>query len=458
MYIRLIPLCCLYCLSSGTFLYDILRTYRRSNTLSMKVCCQSMYLLIEGIVPLIIFYAKMCYDKEYSNVFLIDYSIAGIDALYVMWIFSLIGYFAITFACNTKNFIKLSITNSHKSPNKYNDGLLLPSAIITLCIGVVSMHLWTRAFGGIEGFIMQANTIRSGRSNITNSYAFFKHTARCVIISSYALFIILRYKKQNRFVVSILWGISAAYSIMFLLCSDGRLTAGFYFLTYAIINVKIGNKKYNTKKIIISFISIIIIIAFMMKMDDITYYIRSGVWNNVSAENEISTSFIGELMYIYNSEQFAIMNHKVISLQIINDLGYGLFAWLPTKFTPSAFLRIWQVNTNLINRLSTGEIPFGIIAQGYYDLRIFGVFILPYIYGRIIKRIDLINTSNTFENIIFSAFFSIMLRTIAYGMVYDFVLGTLNIFIFYCIYKFMNIVFFKRRNFNDRKQIFEDFI
>ena len=455
MYISLIPLCCLYCMSSSIFLFDILRTYRLNNSISMKLCCKSMFLFIEGIIPLIVFYTKVRYDKRYSDIFLIDYSTDGINALYVMWLFSVIGYFSICLACDMKNYINFSIRNSCPKFKKYNDNLLLPTTIITLCIGIVSMHLWTKAFGGIQEFIMQADLIRAGRSNIPNRFAFLLHTSRCVITSSYALFIILKYRRSNKTIVRVLWIVATVYSILFLLCTDGRLAAGFYFLTYAIIKVKIGGKRYNTKKIIISAISIILVITFIMKMDDITYFIRSGVWNGASSKNEISSSFIGELMYIYNSTQYVIMNHKTIPLQIFNDLGYGLFAWLPTKFKPSVFLRIWKINTDLINLLVNGEIPFGIIAQGYYDLRILGVFILPYIYGRIIKRVDLMNTDSAFGSTLFAAIFYIMLRVVAYGMIYDFVLALFNVVIFYCIYRFLNGIF-SYKSINSKNQCLYD--
>ena len=143
-----------------------------------------------------------------------------------------------------------------------------------------------------------------------------------------------------------------------------------------------------------------------------------------------------ELSFVVKSEQVAIMNAHKIGLQLLNDIGYGLFAWLPSSLASSSFPRLWTLNSGLSGAKS-GELPCGIIAQGYYDLRFVGIIAFTFIYGKIIKKMDSIEIKTPYGMTLYAALFYSIIRLVSYGMIYDFVQGLFDIFILFIVYFFL---------------------
>ena len=139
------------------------------------------------------------------------------------------------------------------------------------------------------------------------------------------------------------------------------------------------------------------------------------------------------------------MNSDQIGIQFFNDLGYGLFAWLPTALKPAGFSSNWKINTELLGFLRNGTIPFDIITQGFYDLRLVGVFLFPFCFGRVIRLIDEKCSYTPYGTIVFSALVYIMTRAIPYGEMYDFALGMFSLAVFCVIYWFVKLFFIKNQ-------------
>jgi len=402
-----------------------------------------MFCIVDGMVPLIL-HIKYYLDRTLDdwNIFL-DYSKEGINALMITCLLSLVGYIFITLGYKNKYKIVFSKNNIERykniKVNKSSIKLLRYVAVSILILSIIALFMWTKAYGGVIRFIMQANAIRSGNTDIINSYGFFKYFTRMILIPSYSFFVINIFSKEKKCLDLILLFISLIFSVCFLLASDGRMTAGFYFITYAIIYTqcksKTLGKRIESKTIIKISVAVFIVLLFMLKMDDLTFYIRNGFWEGktVSKSHNLISGFIYELSFVVVSEQLAVMKSGEIGLQILNDIGYGFFAWLPSSLIPSIFPRLWTLNSNLSGATS-GELPCGIIAQGYYDLSILGVVIFPYVYGRIIKKIDVLEAETPYDIIIYGLLFYSIVRVVSYGMIYDFVQGLFNIFIFVTFY------------------------
>lgn len=438
---NVLPLCLLYALSSIAYGIDIIKLLNKHRTLTMYILCKAMYMIVEGISPLVIhsiYYSSGSVDGWSIP---LDYTYSGIDSLLLSWLLSVVGYFFISMGYRSRYKFVIGRLGEKRKTAIVDNGFdikLQIAAFLTLGIGVISLTLWTRAYGGIFSFISNANAIRSGFTNVSNSLAFFKHFAGCLLIASYAYFVMILYFKINKFVNLILFCIALVFSTFYLLASDGRMGAGFYLLTLVFIfiqkKVTKDGKSIGIGRLALICIVGLVVISLMMKMDDFTYFLRNGIWQVKSKEHSTIAGFVYELSFVLRSEQLAIQGIGEVGCQLINDIFYGLTAWLPSSIFPSSFPRLWTVNT-MLSGASVGELPCGIIAQGYYDLYFIGVFVLTYLYGRIIKKIDCMSIEAPFGMTVYASFLFSLLRIIAYGMIYDFMQCIFKIVVFIIIYK-----------------------
>lgn len=443
MDINLIALCIIYACISIILTADIIHVFIEQKYISMYLLCKIMFLIVEVIVPLAL-HMKFYFDGTlYPWRVSLDYGSDGIEAL--LWVAFLVSVGYVFISLGYRNKYKIVIKSKFRRKNsssstalKY-DLALRYTAIILLVLAVISLFMWTKAYGGITQFIMQANAIRSGVTNVSNQYAFFKHFARIVIICSYMFGVLLVFSKRKRISDIFLLIISVIFSIGFLLASDGRMSAGFYLLSFIAIYMQsrsvMIDKKIELKTIVKLGLMFFLSLLFMLKMDDCTFFIKNGYWYEGSdaQTNTLISSFIYELSFVVKCDQLAIMKADQIGLQLINDLGYGFSAWLPSSLVTSSFPRLWTLNTELSGATS-GEYPCGIIAQGYYDIRLFGVILLTFLYGVLIKKMDSIKIKTPYGMTIYAALFYSIIRIISYGMIYDFIQGLFGIFVFFITY------------------------
>ncbi len=441
-------LCIFYALSSIVYGIDIIRLFKKHRTITMYILCKSLYLVVEGISPLIIHTIFFTNGSVDGWSIPLDYSRIGIDSLWLSWLLSVIGYVVISIGYRSR--FKFVIGQFSENRNHFlveDDGIdekLQIVAFLTLGIGVASLLLWTRAHGGVFSFILNANAIRSGFTNVVNPFGFFKHFAGCLLMASYAYFVLVLYFKRNKYLNSVFFFVAFVFSTLFLLASDGRMGAGFFLLTLVFIFIQKrvikDGKNIRIGRLILICIVGMVIVSLMLKMDDYTYYLRNGNWQIKSKEKSSLASLIYELSFVLRSEQLAIQGVGEVGCQLINDICYGLTAWLPSSIFRSPFPRLWTINTTL-SGASIGELPCGIIAQGYYDLYFVGVLLLTFVYGRIIKKVDSMSIETPFGMTVYAAFLFSLLRIIAYGMLYDFMQGMFKIVVFIILYKLFSLLF-----------------
>ena len=180
-----------------------------------------MFCFVEGIIPLAM-HIKFYRDGTlYPWNISIDYSRSGINALTLACLLACVGYIFITLGYKNRHKFTVGKRKMNTSVNNGGrleyDSILRYSAIVILFISVFSLFMWTKAYGGIFQFIMQANAIRSGYTNISNSYGFFKHFASSIVIPSYAFFILNIFAEKKKITDIILWIISLIFSVEFLL-------------------------------------------------------------------------------------------------------------------------------------------------------------------------------------------------------------------------------------------------
>lgn len=444
--LELIILCILYLLLIIIMGYDLVYILIKQRNINTYFFCKLIYFVVYSLIPFILHTKYSIHRSLYPWNININYSESGIDALYLSCLFSFIGYIFLTIGYIDPFKIKLNlkIKNKIKRDNsKKNQSLLRMNLIILFILGIFSLFMWSKAYGGIFALIREANAVRSGFSNIYNPYSFTKRFVPVLLISSYGFIILVTFKSNSKVLDLIFWLFSTIGSILYLLASDGRMTAGFYFIGYIIIYFKSKSRlidyKINIRILIKVFLYFTFILIFIMKMDDLTYYLRNGEW--ISTDNNINliSKLIKELSFVEYSNQLAIINSKKIGLQILNDVGYGLYSWLPSSTIINPFDRLWSINSILAGA-SSGEVPCGIVAQGYYDLRLFGIISFTYMYGKLIKKVDKLDISSPFGFTLFASIFYSIVRVVAYGMIYDFLQGLFNVFIFIIFYKFLEFI------------------
>lgn len=437
MNLEITILCFFYTILVVYFSFDLANELIKKKKLTMIFLCKAMFFLIEGIVPLIIHYTYLFEGSLESLGFTIDYSKNGITALYINLLFALIGYYLINLAYK----IRLK-KHTYQNEFSYKNYIALEATtFVCFFVSLISFYLWTLAFGGIYNFILEANSIRSGVSSTNNSLAFFKHPTSIMLICSYSFLLLFLNNKKFKKTNIIFFIISSIFSVLYCLATDGRMTTGFYFLTFIVIyfkNIEIKRGNISLKRFIYLIIALVCVCVFMLKMDDITNLIR-GNEVNTEGKNSFINSFIFELSFVTRSFQISFMNLQKVGFQFYNDFLSGLLAWVPTSLKPSNLIRLWEINTNLAG-VSSGEYPCGIISQGYYDGGVIGIVVIFLIYGFALKYVDSFSNKNLFKVVVFVSMFSIFTRAIPYGMLYDFVLGSFGIVIFIVIYKFLNFI------------------
>lgn len=372
----------------------------------------------------------------------IDYSAAGINALWFWFALSVFGYVFVLFFYNL-SFKKKpdteplpEIDDSEDSNRDYRR--LQFTAVVCLFIGVVSLYLWARAYGGIFNLIEVANVVRSGRSDVVNSLAFFKHPAKVVTFVSY-IFLYLLKKKYHVVANFLLFAASATLSVLYLLASDGRMTTMTYFVILFFILVDMfANKIRATKKLVTIVLLAIGATVVILNLDAITHFIRKG--EALESTSEGTNALLGELSFIPAAGQTSVRNmlDNGSSNLLFHDIFSAVFAWVPSSLTPDGLIDVWDYNTVVYGgSTKLGQLPTDFISTAVYDLGVMGVIVIPFIWSRVIKIMDKARRSknNAFFKIAFCAFAMSVFRLPEYCMMADFVLSAFNIFVAAVVWK-----------------------
>lgn len=380
-----------------------------------------MYGLVYGILPA---YFNLLYDyNRLSDTFMDNHVYLGVWLLFAVMAYVVIQ---VVYYSRKKEFnIVVNKKNSSKELLSFQI-----CAMTCLCIGILSMIIWTNAHGGIYKFILSANAIRGGWDTTYNAFAFFKHPARIVIITTFffQILVMLNYK---RFLNIIMFAISFIFAILFLLANDGRLPIMTFLVTILMIRLKFLDRGSVTPKVlIILFLCAFIGIVGIQNMDRITYYIRTGYSLN---EFKTNVSFI-EQEFSYIIKAALSSTNQLFTGEcpylIWEDIKSGIFAWLPSSLKPNDLIDLWNYNTMQINGdFYQGQLPTDFISASIYDLGFIGWFVFALFWGYIIKKVDLLVTEkkNLFNYVLGYFLVAYFLGLPQYTMLYSTVLYFFNI-------------------------------
>ena len=419
-----------------SLIYEILDIKKRKSIRIINVF-GLMYCLTYGFFTSIIMLSYEFTEKQFRR---IVYTNTMLNSLWVWLVLALVGYFIIRFVYELK---PTKPNLKHKSATLESDirdcQRLLITSLVCLIIGIISLFLWSYAYGGIFELIKVANTVRSGNNEIKNSLAFFKHPARIVTLVSYVSIILIQ-KKYKRNLNVFLFVVSFIFSILYLFASDGRLSMAMYLVILILIGFRIftDNTKFN-KKIFLLCITAIFALMLIMRMDFITNYIRTG--DNLDADsNFVFDSILDEFAYVIvagqNSSNLWLTEGS--PFLIVHDIMSGIFAWFPSFIKPGDFINIWDYNTQScqMTNLYSGQWPTDFVSTSIYTLGLFGIFVFGAFWGRVIRQIDEQRNNNSlFFDVVYYSLSMAFLRLVDYCMLYNFILGIFYIFVAFVVWK-----------------------
>lgn len=406
-----------------------------------------LYSFTFGIIPALLcfMYSLAGIELKLKNLVAVDYSNDGLFYLFLFWFFSVVGYFFL----NVGYFIDVRIRKP--SNRKHYELTQLQTSIIgfiVLALGFLSLYLWTKTEGSIYNFILKANWYRADYTNsLNNAYAMFRQPAKLVNVAALIFFFqLINYKEKHKFIYLIGYSLSLIASILYLLCTDGRLQIAMFFGVQLLGFVLYRRRDARLTKHQIALIALLALSALVLiaYLDEITSFIRYGkVLESAKSGNSVFLTLMNEFGYVYESGQMSIGSSLFRGgrLYVIDDIVRGAFSILPSRFTPAGFELVWRYNTYLCTgSRSAGTIPCDIISESIYDLNVLGIIVLPWFWGQLARKVE--NSyqnrkENAFNRAMYMGMVLLFFRSINYCGLYDFMRGFFAYLVTYIIAYFL---------------------
>lgn len=414
-----------------------------------------MYDVVYGILPALLSW-EVLFDGSQSNYVkrILDLSSEGILALLYYYLYALLCFIVVTLAYYGRiKQLQLDDRRPISKKNKYPDSLLPTVAWICLAIGMCSLYLWSKAYGSIFILMQKANSVRSGYGGVTNSFAFFKHPAKVVMLCTMLfLTLILKGNPTKKITVRSIrdfvgFILSSICSYLYLIANDGRLTIMIFLLALFWMFFAGKKIKHASRAILVGCVVIALGLLLLLQMDNITRYIRTGVWISENSGEKVTELIIRELGFLPQGGQTSILSawNGKVGLTAVDDLITGVFAWIPTKFKPSGFDDVWNTNTILIyGDLSVlhGQAPCSIVTQAYYDLRFAGIILFGILLGNFVRKVDDWKPSEDamVKYAVKANIMEMLFRAVPYFSMFDIVLGFFPLLVVIVIYRAVAIV------------------
>lgn len=437
----------LHLLFGGTVLIVTINGIVKCNKISVFDCIKLMYAMIYGFLQGLIYYYESLGER---NLYYYDYSGQGIFNLYILLLFAVLIYLELILwhKCFVRNneTIKPNELQLNKLVyiEKYGSAEdIYHIGIIMLAFGFLCIFLWTRAYGTIQNFILNADAIRSSRSTVHNRFAFLQHFASIVLVSFYALFAsFLSYKPSGlrKIVWLIMLGLSAICVYIYLLCTDSRVTIAYIGIAICLLMIK--NRKSNNIKRTLGIAGILICVVLLLTMtaDTVTHFVRYGEWK--SGSFDLAHSLITEFRFTVSSEMMA-MNQwwkGTLHIKFFDDLLNALISWFPESWTP--FVRpesVWTYNTmNISGTIKFGQSPSDIVGTSIYEFGVIGVVLYPFIFSVLLSTVEnALNKTNktVYSDVLYAAFAVRLINLTSHNQLSSFALGCFSIFLYYLIAK-----------------------
>ena len=421
------------------------RSVRKQSSLCLINIFGYMYGATYGLLPACVMIAYTIGGIDLSHSYYkIDYSSGGIVKIALWMLLGILGYIVVQISYKYRFLFRKSrrvlyVKKQQSSVDFSRIDMrrvwetLQVTMIICFIISVISLFLWTRAYGGLWGLIMIADKVRSGVANVQNSIAFFARPAKMILISFYMALILVK-NRYNTSINCIFLSISFVLSILMLLALDGRFGVAMHILSTVLLaqgHLKKGAFSWvKLRKILL--VGIVALIA-ILSMDSITFYIRNGYWKNTTTTTPFFEDLLKEFSYIFTSAQQSIgmlMNGNCPYL-FGHDILAGAFAWWPSSLRPDGIINIWDYNTELctIGNTLYGQLPCDFITTSVYSLGILGPLVYGVFWGWVIKRMEAWyqKSSDPASEIFYCTFVMRILKVPNYHLLYDFVLGLFSI-------------------------------
>ena len=417
----------------------------RTKKLNAITIVRGLYILIYSIVPIITLNYVSKNGVNLKTVTLaLDYT--GMEQLSDMCFFSFVGFIGLELGYSRKKLFQLR--HREKSVH-YEDNALWCASLLMAVVSFFALLLWTYPFGGPIAMFEYGTLIRSGRdiAGISNTFGFMKQfvpLAQFASIISLALY----YKnKQIRYLSN--FAFSLVVSLIYLIANDGRAAFLMYIVSLFLLHLELKKKDNVRKKSEIVSYFVIGIIGFWF-ISNIYSIIGAFTGNTVLEEDNDSNGLFG---FLYDEFSWTVRNAQAVrtalsegyTFKFFNEILSGILAWFPSRFRPTWFPRLEKVNTVYWYGSENvyGGKPPDMITAGLYTLSYPGVFILPFLWGYIIKHFD-----NFFEKRGNSVYYDILFVQMVYQFTKivpydDFAILTLNMF--YIVLGHFIVIHFNRK-------------
>lgn len=419
------------------YLFYTLSKARCEKQLSLITLVRAMWTLIYGLVPFLVHWHIYTVGKDISKLYVFDYSANGIKQFYMAALFSVIGFFGLNIGYRLK-FSKVESANQI-SVNKldkrsdYSDTCLMFSAFIMFFIGLAALIIWTSAYGGIRAVLKYASDLRSGNDiGISNPYTVFKRFAPLLQFANVIYFAL--WKKRKSFICLGMFVASLIFSVYYLLANDGRAPTVVHFVALFWIAVSFRKKtsiRDRKPKYFIICFAVLVALLIMHNYDGIYNYITEG--EQLELSFDIFATIRDEFSFTVRDIQavFLALEDDPFMFKLPSEILNGIFGILPSSIRPSGLVNLEIFNTSYWVRGTTytyhGGKPPDIITTGIYTMNYLGIFLLPALYGILLKKLDEYFKRNKglFSKILFASLLYPAVRTVAYT---NFNGLTLNVF------------------------------
>lgn len=436
------------CLFISTIVYSIIiyKYFVKTKKIDTLVVALCMFDIVYGIFPLLLLF------QWYNNIeifrFVNHFALFDEESvIYILYhyIYALIGFVMILvgFFSTKKTSRSIILKNINVTRTQY-------IAWVSLIIGIVSLVLWSKAYGSIFDLILEANAVRSGMGSVSNSLAFFKRPASLLLVTSYLFLSMLLKCKMSGLLIKFLtfFGliISVVCSVLYLLANDGRLTTVMFL--FGFLYLYMLNKKIKHPRTVLLSLPFVggIFFCLLSYMDSITYFIRFGIWQTELPGESIVNKLVYELFFLPLSGLKSMYYNWDItqSYTLGDDLVTGLFAWVPYNLKPDGFSDVWNINTIQIFgdlNILHGQYPCTLISQCVYDLGLLGVMLICYLFGKGLRLVECFhdNNSSPLTMAVYANFILIIMRAVPYFSFYDIMMGLFTIFLLFIIKKCVEI-------------------
>lgn len=404
----------IYCCVASFYLFV---NYKRKKYNRFYYIVSLMYILIFYFIPFLThFYVYLNGNREKIYAAL-DYSNDGVLIFYLFNLFSILGFFCLQLGYRTsrnKNSKKILFD---KNRIFYKEWLL--AGLIMFLIGVGSQFMWCKAYGGILNVLKYSSDLRSGNDiGIENSYSVLK---RFVPLVQFANIIFIALWMRNKKIYILFFSlITLISSILYLLANDGRAPLVAHFLAIFSVIIFLNKKKQKIKiyKLVILMLFSLFIIN---NMDVLKEKVLFG--SEIKISFDIFSILREEFAFTVRDAQAVILflDDHPFSFRIFKELLSGILGILPSFFRPDSIEKLEILNTSYWVKNSPyqyyGGKPPEILSTGIYTFNYFGIVLLPFFYGKIIKKFDnyLIQQDKFSKEIFFSVSFYPIIRVIAYA-------------------------------------------